>query len=233
VTQAADPDHRNQVARHRAAVPQRVVCGDSGAKQRCCFRGVQSLGYGHQRLHGSQQVLPVSPVIADAWDLQIPAIAKIAAPARGTRIVLAAVPADPGALSHLPCRNARAEIVDDTRHFMARNTRILNSGPFSLFGQLIAVTDAACLYPDAHLPGGGLGNLAVDDLEIPSGAENLRHPHGCGGSFYTRHDTLPWAYLFEVHLHSHPLAMTPQTDSVSNRTIQRNSAASSPFHRSW
>jgi len=37
VTQTADTLHRNKVAGHRTAVPQRVEGSNAGAKQRCRF----------------------------------------------------------------------------------------------------------------------------------------------------------------------------------------------------
>ena len=110
VTQTADTLHRDQVAGERAAVPQRVERGDSGAEQRRRFDGAQTLRYRHQRLHRSHHVLLVSAVIADARNFQIPAIAKISAPACETRAVLAAVPADADALPLLPRGNTRAQL---------------------------------------------------------------------------------------------------------------------------
>ena len=71
----------------------------------------------------------VSTVIADAWILQIPAIAKVSPPALGTSVVLAAVPANTDALPLLPRGNTGAHFIDDARHFMSWNARILNSGP--------------------------------------------------------------------------------------------------------
>src|SRR5207249_10723726 len=65
------------------------------------------------------------------WNLQVPAIAKISAPARDTRVVLAAVPAHAHSLPLLPRGDAGAQFVNDPRDFVSRNARILNTGPRS------------------------------------------------------------------------------------------------------
>ena len=63
----------------------------------------------------------VSAVIADARNFHIAAIAKISMPARGTRAVLATVPADPDALPLLPVRNTGAQFIDNARDFVSGN----------------------------------------------------------------------------------------------------------------
>ena len=129
VTQTADALHRNQVAGKRTAVPQRVEGGNSGAEQRRRFDVAQTFRYRRQRLDRSHHVLLVSAVIADARNFQVPAIAKISAPARETRAVLAAVPADTDALSLLPRGNTGTQFIDDARDFVSWNAGILNAGP--------------------------------------------------------------------------------------------------------
>jgi hypothetical protein len=90
---------------------------------------------------------------------------------------VAAVPTDANALARLPLGNAGAQFVDDARDFVSRNARILNAGPLAFFGERVTVADAAGLHLDAHLSCCGLGNLALDDLEIRSRLRNLRHFH--------------------------------------------------------
>ncbi len=111
----------------RAAVPQCVVGGDSGAEQRRCFDIAETFRYRRQRFHRSQHVLLVSAVIADAGNLKILAIAKISAPARAARVVLPAMPADAHPLSLLPCGNPGAHFIDHARDFVSWNAGILES----------------------------------------------------------------------------------------------------------
>ena len=120
----------------------------------------------------------VSAVIADARDLQIPAIAKISAPALETGSIVAAVPADTGALPLLPLGNTVAQFVDDARDFVPWDAGVLNAGPLPFFREHVTVADATGLHLDAHLSYTRLRNLALDDLEIGSPLGNLRHLHG-------------------------------------------------------
>src|SRR5439155_19737254 len=89
VTQAADAMHRNKIAGECAAVAQGVVGGNSGTEQRRCFGVSQSFRYRHQRLYGSDDILLITAVLADARNFQITAIAKISTPALATGVVLA------------------------------------------------------------------------------------------------------------------------------------------------
>ena len=114
---------------------------------------------------------------------QIPAIAKISAPAFATGVVLAAMPADADTLPLLPLGNTGAHFIDDARHFMSGNARILNSGPHAFFREHVAVANSTGLHLDAHLPWPGLGNLALDNLEICSGARELAPPSSASSSW--------------------------------------------------
>jgi hypothetical protein len=54
-------------------------------------------------------------------NFQIPAIAKISAPACPARVVLAVVPADTYTLPVLEFGNTLAHLINDTRYFMSWN----------------------------------------------------------------------------------------------------------------
>jgi hypothetical protein len=71
--------------------------------------------------------LLISAVVTDAGNSQIPAIAKISTPAGGTRVVLAAMPADANALTIVPGGNAGAELVNNAHHFVSWDTGVLNA----------------------------------------------------------------------------------------------------------
>jgi hypothetical protein len=121
--------------------------------------------------------LLVSTVIADARNFQIPAIAKISAPALATRVVLAAVPADTDALPFLPLGNTTAQFIDDACDFMSWNAGILNAGPQAFFRERVTAANTAGLNLDAHVSCIRLRNLALDHLESCSGTGDLRHLH--------------------------------------------------------
>ncbi len=158
---------------------QGVVGGNSGTEQRRCFGVSQSLRYGHQRFYGSDHVLLITAVIADARNFQIPAIAKISTPALATGVVLAAVPADTYALSLVPRGNTSTHFIDDACDFMSWNAGILNSRPKPFFREHITVANTTSLYPNAHLSCVRFGNFALDNFEISAGFRNLRHHHWC------------------------------------------------------
>jgi hypothetical protein len=109
--------------------------------------------------------LLVSAVVADAGDFDILAIAKVAAAAFATGVIVAAVPAHTDALAFLPGGDTGANFVDDAGYFMAWDAGILDTGPGALDGEGVTVTDATGLDFDADLSGGGAGDFAVDDLE--------------------------------------------------------------------
>ena len=135
---------------------QGVVGGNSGTEQRRCFGVSQSLRYGHQRFYGSDHVLLITAVIADARNFQIPAIAEISTPALATGVVLAAVPADTYALSLVPRGNTSTHFIDDACDFMSWNAGILNSRPKPFFREHITVANTTSLNPNAHLSCVGL-----------------------------------------------------------------------------
>ena len=112
VAQTADALYRDQVARERAAVPQRVVGGDSGAQERRRFDVAESLRYRHERFGRSEHVLLISAVVADARKFQVVAVAKVSPAAARTRAVMAAVPAHADALSLPPLGHTRAEFLE-------------------------------------------------------------------------------------------------------------------------
>src|SRR5207237_2273518 len=123
-------------------------------------------------------VVGVAAVVRDpgneAGDL---AQQEIAAPARVAATAVPAVPADAHAVADVPAGDAGAEGVDDPRHLVSGNARILNARPVAFLGQGITVADAGGLHADAHLAGIGLGYLALHDLVRAFGAHDLGRTH--------------------------------------------------------
>lgn len=179
MTEAADALDCNQVAGKGAAVAQRVVGGDAGAQQRRCVHVFEAVGDGNERLDGSDHVLLIAAVVADAGDLLIAAIDKIAAAALATGVVVAAMPADAGTLALLPGSHTATDFINDPRHFMSWNAGILDSGPRAFDGERVAVADATGLDFDPHLSRAGRGDCAFDDLETGARFANLRGLHRC------------------------------------------------------
>src|SRR5262249_34317044 len=59
-----------------------------------------------------------------------------------------------------------------------RHTRKLQTGPQSLFGQHVAVTDATGADLDSHLPRPRIGNGTFDEFQWTTGGRNLNGTHG-------------------------------------------------------
>jgi hypothetical protein len=106
--------------------------------------------------------------------LQVAAVIKISAPAFATGPIMAAVPTDADALTFLPRGNAGTQFVDDARHFVPRNARILNSGPQAFFRQHVAVANPAGLNLEllskAHLLISVRLNVAIEKRQNQYGA---------------------------------------------------------------
>src|SRR3989441_1021668 len=179
MTQPADPQHSHEIAGERAAVPQGVVSGDSGAEKRRCFRGVEAFRNRGQRLHRGHHIFLVPAVKADTRYFQICAVAEIPPAARQALSVLTAMPAHSHALALLPFGYTGAQLVDHPHDFVSRNTGVLNPRPSPFFDEHVAVTDPAGLYFDAHVSRAWLRHLSLDDLEISSWFANLYCLHWC------------------------------------------------------
>jgi len=67
----------------------------------------------------------------------------------GQVFVLPAVPADTDALSQLPRRDARAQLIDYAGDFVPGNARILNARQGAIFREHVAMTNAARLNFDS------------------------------------------------------------------------------------
>src|SRR6202050_1809289 len=158
-------------------MPQCVVSRDAGAKQWCRVDVPETIRYRHQRFHGSDHVLLVPSVIADATNFQVPAIAKISAPTFAASVVLPAVPADATTVPFFPHRNSLADFIDDACNFMSRNSGILNARPQAILRKHVTVANPAGLHLDADLSCIRCRNLALDDLERRSGFRDLRPFH--------------------------------------------------------
>src|SRR5579863_4323738 len=188
MAQTANTLDRDQSARRRAAVSQSVKGRDSRTQQRSRFGIAECVGYRRQRFDGSDHVLLVSTVVADACNFRVTAVQEASSPAFGTRVVLPAMPTDADTLSLLPSGDLGAQFIDDACDFVPRDPRILNSGPEAVFHEYVAVANPTSLHLDEHLSRTRLGNFTLDNLEISPRFGNLRHLHRCCRDLCTCHD---------------------------------------------
>ncbi len=113
--ESADSLDTHEVARPRAAMPQRVEGRDSGAHQRRRFFRPQRVGNMRERLDRRNHVRGVAAVITDSGDLQEFAIDKIAAPAWIASKAVPAMPSDADAVADFPFAGIFAERLDHAR----------------------------------------------------------------------------------------------------------------------
>ena len=164
----------------RAALAQRVERGDAGAEQR---RGVlrgQIVGDRGQRALRHDDVVGVAAVVGDAGHQAVDAADHVAAPARVAVAAVAAEPADPDALAHLPGDHGLADGLDPPGDLVPGDPRVLDPRHPALDGEGVGVADPAGLHPDQHLARAGLAELPLGLLELRAGAGNLHHARGGG-----------------------------------------------------
>src|SRR5207244_3401703 len=105
MTKSADTLDSDEVAGGCTAVAQRVEHSDAGAEQWRRLGITQTFRYRHNSLHRSHHILLVSPVVADARNFQVLAVAKISSLARSAGPIVSAMPTHTDTLSLLPVRH--------------------------------------------------------------------------------------------------------------------------------
>jgi hypothetical protein len=81
---------------------------------------------------------------------------------------MAAMPTHAHPLAFLPRRDTRANLVDYSGHLVARDTRVLQAGPITLFHKHVAMTNPTGLDSDADLVLPGRWDLSLDRFEWPT-----------------------------------------------------------------
>ncbi len=192
MAQATHAEHRDDVARPRTAVSERVERGDARAHERRRIDGCEIRGQQSDRASRSDHVLGISAVESDAGHLTGLAREEIAASAEIALPTIAAVPPNPHALTPgQPCHTGTHR-VDHTRDFVTGNSRIRYARKDSLFDDRIAVADAASLDLDSNPALAWLGHRSVHDLNWPFRLGDLSGSHcrrdSCGGGSSLRVD---------------------------------------------
>ncbi len=132
MTKTADPEDRDQIARSRAAVAQRIECGDAGAHERRALDRRQIFRHERERRRRRDHVFRVTAVERNPGREQRDLTGKeITAPARIAMSAMPGMPADANSLPRFPFVNARSDRVDQSDDFMSGNARVLNPRPQS------------------------------------------------------------------------------------------------------
>src|SRR5262245_49946320 len=162
---------------------QRVEGGKAGAKERAGIGGIERIGNAREGFDGSDHVLPVAAVEADAAHYFVFAIDEIAFAAGRAVAVMPAVPAHADAVTRFPSRDAGPKFINDASDFMAGNPRVAQAGPMAFLYDAVSHADSAGLDLDANLAGTRRRNFAFDDFKVAPSLRDLSR-------FHFRHDVL-------------------------------------------
>jgi hypothetical protein len=177
MAQPTDSLHRDQIARARSRISQRVVNGNTRTQQRGGFIRGKIVWHQCYGLGRHQHVFGVSSVEMDRRNLLDLAVHEVAAAARSTHKAMPAMPTDAHALARLPLRDLRANCINSSGDLVTRDAGILDAGPKAFFHEGIAVTDAARFHLDANLATGGLRDGTLYDFKISTGLADLNGFH--------------------------------------------------------
>ena len=108
---------------------------------------------------------------------EVDAADEVAAPAGRAAAAVAAVPPHPDPLADPPRHDPGAERVDPARHLVPRHRRVADAREGPVLDEGVAVADAAGLDPHPHLPGTGLGDVPLDQLERRARLGDLDDAH--------------------------------------------------------
>src|SRR5437762_10832749 len=125
MSESANSMHCDNLSGTRTGIAQCVVDRNARTHEWSCFFGRQFIRNCSQRRRRRDHVLGIPAIKVDARDLSIDAHGKVTTPALFAHKAMAAMPADPNALTFGPRSDVLAHCVDATRDFMTRNARIL------------------------------------------------------------------------------------------------------------
>ena len=180
--QPAQAKHCDNIARTRTGISQGVERRQPGAHQRRGGAGRQFIRKPCDRAHRRDHVFAVTTIKTDAGHLvrftseQIPASARVTSPA------VAAVPSDTDPLAGRPADDTFANGINCPGDFVARNARVLNSGPEAFLYERIAVTNAARRDFDSNSSRRGLRYWPFDNFKRSLRTGNLCNAHCSHGS---------------------------------------------------
>jgi hypothetical protein len=177
MSQAADAVDRDQIAAPRARIAQCIVNGDAGAHKRADFLRRQIVRHGRDCFGAHDHILGITAVEIDAGDLALDAHREIAAPALIADETMFAMPSDSDTLTFRPLCDVAPDRIDPARNFMTWDARVLQSRPYAIFNEDIAMTNPTGFNFHANLSWARLGNVAFRQLEIAARLAYLRRLH--------------------------------------------------------
>lgn len=171
---------------------QGIERGDASAEKRSGFSGVERVGHSGNCFRGGEHVLGVAAVVADAGDFFVHASNEVAAAALQAGSVMAAVPANSYALTFLPIRHTRSDLINGPGNFVAGRARISDAWEKAVFDDMVAEANAAGLDADADVTRGRLRDVAFLKFKVSAGLGDYSDFHfghrnflACGLEFFS------------------------------------------------
>ncbi|CAK7286332.1 hypothetical protein SGPA1_40592 [Streptomyces misionensis JCM 4497] len=167
VSEAAEAEHRDQVARPAGAAAQPVERGHARAGQRPGVARGQRLGDPGQGVDGRDHLLGEAAVVGPARHLQVVAHDEVALAAGPAVAAAAAEPAHGHPVAGLPAAftHPLAQLLDPPGDLVPRHVGERHARQPAADEEGVAVADAARLDGDPHMAGPRLRHLALDQLE--------------------------------------------------------------------
>ena len=135
MAESAEPEHGDDVARLRTAVPQGIEGCEARAHEWCRLDRPQVFRHARDRAGGGDHKFTVATVKCEASDLSAHTGEEIAAATWIAVPAVASVPTHAHSLALLPSQNSGSDRIDYPGHFVARDPRILNALDGSLFDE--------------------------------------------------------------------------------------------------
>src|SRR6516162_4836326 len=156
VTEPANAEYRDEIARLRRRVSQCAERRESGTKQRRRVNGGQIVGNRHETARLGEQDFGIAAVVMNSGVFLVLTVHKVAAAAKFAITARAGEKADADPLADLPTANARSHPVNAPDDLVARNPRIGNAREASLDCRGVRVAHSARLDANAHLVVAGI-----------------------------------------------------------------------------
>src|SRR5487761_432710 len=179
MAKAADTQDCYHVARHRAAVAERIEGRDPGAEQWGGFGGAKLVRDRSERVGGRHHCFGIAAIIRDTGYAQVATVNQPTTPARLAMPAIPPKPADADALPGAPAHHASADRVDHASDLVPGNAREGEDGPLPFDRETVAVAHTADLDADADLARCRLGYLALDEFKRGASLHHLYCPHLC------------------------------------------------------
>src|SRR5215475_6622148 len=122
MAESAQTLHGHKISSDRPTMTQTIECRDACTQKGGRFRRRKRVRNCRHRFGSGNHVLRVAAIFVESSHLEVPTPHEIASPTRIACTIMSAMPAHAHPLALLPNRHARANFVDHSSHFVARDS---------------------------------------------------------------------------------------------------------------